>query len=135
LLACSLAEFEDILFSKDGSDIIREPEFLQYFSQTVISITINKTAWTLKIIPYTHLRMVQRSINQQKIINLFIRFVEICATKGETIIIGAYTIFDKSMTLRIDVDEISDEIGFAHTITVFVGKENTANTISINTEK
>jgi hypothetical protein len=130
-----LSEIENNLFSEDGNELIREPEFLQYFSETFISIAINKTDWTIKIIPYTQMRMVQRSLNQQKITNLFTRFIEICEAKSETITIGAYTIFDKSMTLRIDVDEISDEKGVAHTVTVFVGKGNTENTISINTEQ
>jgi hypothetical protein len=130
-----LAEIEDNLLSEDGNEIIREPEFLQYFSQVVLSITINKTVWTLNIIPYTRLRLIQRNITQQAIINLFTSFVEICEAKSETVTVGAHTIFDKSMTLRIDVDEISDEKGFAHTVTVFVGKGNTEHTISINTEQ
>ncbi len=87
-----LAQIEDNLFSEDGNEIIREPEFLQYFSQTIIALLINKTVWTLKIIPYTYLRMVQRGIGQQQIAEIFTRFVEVCDSKSETIIVGSYTI-------------------------------------------
>lgn len=128
------AEIAAELSGDDGADIIREPEFLQYFPQTVIEIEINQTIWRLNIISYTALRMTQRGVKPKQIIALFTRFIEFCSTNGEIINVGAYTVFDGVLTLRVDIDDISDQGGKAHTATVFLGKGNTERTIVINFE-
>ncbi len=130
-----LAAIEDELRGEDSEKIIREPEFVRYFPQNIAELKINETIWHLKIIPYTVLRMTQRGVNQEKVIALFTRFVEFCKISGEIISVGAYTIFSKSLTLRIDVDKVSDIGGEAHTVTIFFGKGNTAQTIVINFEQ
>ena len=130
-----LAAIEGEIRGEDGEDIIREPEFLRYFPLSVAEIKIDGIVWHLKIIPYTALRMMQRGIDREKVISLFTRFVEFCKAGGEILNVGAYTIFSKSLTLRIDVDEVSDIGGQAHTVTVFLGKGNAEQTIVIDFEQ
>jgi hypothetical protein len=130
-----LLVIEDELRSEIGNEIIREPEFLRNFKTEIIEFE----NWELKIIPYTKMRMIQRGITLQTIINLFSRFIEKCESNNDLITLGAYTIFgkfnNKQITLRLDVDSISDEKGEAHTVTVFVGSGNTENTFLIALEQ
>ena len=130
-----LATIEDEMRGEYGEEIIREPELLRYFPLSVAEIRIAGTIWHLKIIPYTALRMTQRGINREQVTALFTRFVEFCNGVNETISVGAYTIFSKSLTLRIDVDTVSDIGGEAHTVTVFFGKGNVEQTIVIDFEQ
>ena len=82
--------------------------------------------------------MIQRGISEDAIIKLFTRFVEFCHAENRTIVAGAYTIYGKpaprslALTLRIDVDFVGDEHGAAHTVTVFVGRGDHAETEEIN---
>jgi hypothetical protein len=68
----SLAAIEDELRSEAASDLLREPDFLQYFPTIEIEKTIGATDWRLRIIPYTKMRMVQRGIDETTIENLFV---------------------------------------------------------------
>ena len=86
------------------------------------------------------MRMIQRKIRQDSVIKLFERFLEFCRIHDEVITTGAYSISGrtkenkKAITLRIDIDKISDKSSEAHTGTVFVGYGNTENTISLSLE-
>jgi hypothetical protein len=126
---------EEDLRSEIGNEIIREPEFLRNFRTEIIEFE----NWKLKIIPYTKMRMIQRGIALQTVTNLFIRFIDKCESNNDLITVGAYTIFGKfnkkQITLRLDVDRISDEKGEAHTVTIFVGIGNTENTFLIALEQ
>lgn len=101
---------------------------LTYFPEQPEEITATSAKWVLRIIPYTHMRMVQRGIKQATVTALFQRFIESCATSGEIITTGHYTIFGRPtprislITLRADVDLIVDTGGHAHTVTIFVGR-------------
>lgn len=132
---------EDELRGEDAAEFIREPEVLAYFTESEIEINFEKTRWILKIIRYTHLRMVQRGISREAVVRLFEKFLEFCRSNDEIIMVGAYTIFgkidspSKSVTLRIDVDNVSDWKGEAHTVTVFVGSGNVEDTLFIELEQ
>lgn len=133
-----LAQIEDELRSDFATEFLREPEILSNFNQQILELPINEISWHLKIINYTKLRMVQRGISQDAIVDLFTRFVEFCDAVKQPIIIGAYTIYGKdkphgsAITLRIDVDEIDNKQGVAHTVTVFVGRGGGNETEVIN---
>jgi hypothetical protein len=131
----TLFEIEANLRSEDGEDFIREPEFLSYFSTNLIEVE----NWHLKIIPYTAMRMIQRGIKVNAVADIFKKFIEFCTLKNELITIGAYSILGKigkkTLTLRIDVDRISDKAGEAHTVTIFVGYGNTENTVVLFLEQ
>ncbi len=132
-----LAEIEDELKSEFGAEVLREPEILVYFKAQKIEITFNEVFWILRVIPYTSLRLVQRGISLEAITILFKKFLEYCAENEEIITVGAYTIFGRPspvnnlITLRLDVDEIEENQGKAHTVTVFVGRGDTQNTVEI----
>lgn len=136
-----LSIIEDELRGEDGTDFLREPEFLPYFSASNVELVVDNASWQLRIIAYTNMRMIQRGISQEIVVDIFKRFVEFCRENHEIIIVGAYTIFSKSatqnkpLTLRIDVDAISDDEGKAHTVTVFVGSGNTEETVFITLEQ
>ena len=131
-----LAFIEDELRSDFGAEFLREPEILTYFSAETVSISNLSETWKLKIIPYTQMRMTQRGIKRDEIINLFERFLKHCETENEIISVGAYTIFGKSnvnnfhITLRIDVDNIEENE--AHTVTVFIGRGDATQTTKVN---
>ncbi|MDQ3061424.1 MAG: hypothetical protein M3R14_00955 [Acidobacteriota bacterium] len=132
---------EDELRGEEATEFIREPEILSYFTESEIEIDFEETKWILKMIRYTHLRMIQRGISRDTIIKLFKRFIELCRKNNEVITVGAYTIFgksdsqSKSITLRIDVDDVSDKKGKAHTVTVFVGSGNVEDAFFIAPEQ
>ncbi len=73
-----LAFIEDELHSDFGAEFLREPEILSYFPIETISILKPETIWKLKIISYTRMRMTQRGIKREEIINLFERFLKFC---------------------------------------------------------
>ncbi len=130
------AFIEDELRSDFGAEFLREPEILNYFPTEIVSIKNKTETWNLKIIPYTKMRMMQRGIKREEIVNLFERFLDFCRFENELITIGGYTIFGKSnsgnspVTLRIDVDNVEENK--AHTVTVFIGRGDTTQTTEIN---
>jgi hypothetical protein len=132
-----LAEVEDELRGEYAEEFLREPEVLVYFPEQPEEITALSAKWVLRIIPYTRMRMVQRGIKQAAVTALFRRFIESCATSGEIIITGHYTIFGRPtprsslITLRADVDLVVDTGGQAHTVTIFVGRGEGEGTTEI----
>jgi hypothetical protein len=130
-----LSAIEGELRNEDREDFIREPEFLSYFSTRFVEIE----NWRLRIIPYTQMRMIQRGIKISLVVEIFRRFIEYCRANNEIITVGAYSILKKiekkTVTLRIDVDEINDNSGEAHTVTVFIGYGDTENTIFLSLEQ
>lgn len=132
-----LAEIEDELQGEYAQEFLREPEALAYFPEQPEEITAANAKWVLRIIPYTHMRMVQRGIKQAAVTALFRRFIEFCATSGEIITVGHYTIFGRPtprsslITLRADVDLVVDTGGQAHTVTIFVGRGEVEGTTEI----
>ena len=82
--------------------------------------------------------MTQRGIGEKEIIALFKKFLLFCADRNLIITVGAYTIFGKAtslsmpLTLRIDVDEATENEHLAHTVTVFVGRGDVTQTEEID---
>jgi hypothetical protein len=132
-----LAGVEDELRGEYGAEFLREPDLLVYFQERQEEITASGTKWLLRIIPYTHMRMIQRGIQQASITSLFQRFIEFCTRIGETITVGPYTIYGRPeprsspITLRADIDVAIDTGGHAHTVTVFLGKGESEGTMEI----
>ncbi len=131
----TFSRVEDDLSNEMGEIIIREPEFLEYFSVNIVEIE----NWRLKIIPYTAMRMIQRGVKLDSVVNIFRRFIEYYRSNDEAITVGKYSILDKinkkTVTLRIDIDRITDETGDAHTVTIFFGYGNAENTIFLSLEQ
>jgi hypothetical protein len=87
---------EGELRGEEATELLREPEILSYFSESVVEIEVDKMKWRLRIIRYSHLRMIQRGISRDTVVNFFKRFVEFSRDNGEIIIVGAYSILGKS---------------------------------------
>lgn len=133
-----LAFIEDELRSDFGAEFLREPDILSYFQTEIVSISNPPEIWKLKIIPYTQMRMTQRGIKREEIVNLFERFLKFRQSENRIITVGAYTIFGRlkiknsKMTLRIDVDKTGENENEAHTVTIFIGRGDTTQTTEIN---
>jgi hypothetical protein len=124
----TLAHIEDELRGEYADEFLREPELLAWFPLLQDEIEINGAIWLLRIIPHAHLRMVQRGIKMETLLNLFQRFVQFQAASGVLITTGPYSVFERArprevtVTLRFDVDLVTDEGGQAHVVTVFIGR-------------
>jgi hypothetical protein len=126
-----LAKIQDELRGEDAAEFLREPDLLAHFPVLQDEIEIAGVKWVLRVIPHAHLRMVQRGIGIDSVMNLFQRFVEYCEATGELITTGAYSVSGRPkprgarIILRFDVDFLSDEQGKAHVITVVIGHSRT----------
>ncbi|MGH9845064.1 MAG: hypothetical protein ACREEM_40630 [Blastocatellia bacterium] len=126
--AATLARFEDELRDEYVEEFLRDPELLDWFPLLQEEMEISGRRWMLRVIPHAHLRIVQRGIRIETVLNLFQRFVEFCAANGEPIATRPYAVYSRvnsreaTLTLRFDVDFVSDESGRAHVVTVFIGR-------------
>lgn len=132
-----LAEIEEELRGEFAEEFIREPDLLIYFPEITDEIVIANSQWRLRFIPHVHLRMVQRGIKQADLSTLFRRFIETYLATGQVITIGSYSIWGRpiprtaTVTLRADVDVVSDESGQAHVVTVFMGRGDTEDSTEV----
>lgn len=132
-----LAEIEQELRSEFGQEFLREPDLLTYFPELYDEFTTAGTRWKLRVIPHAHLRMVQRGIGQGEVSAIFRRFVETYAVTGQVVVEGHYSIIGRrkpraaTVTVRADVDCVTDESGQAHVVTVYVGRGNTEGTFEV----
>lgn len=124
----TLAHIEDELRGEYAEEFLREPELLAWFPMLQEEFEINGARWLLRVIPHAHLRMAQRGIRTETVLNLFQRFVQFQAASGELITTGPYSVFERArpqeatVALRFDVDLVNDEGGQAHVVTVFIGR-------------
>lgn len=78
----TLAHIEDELRGEYADEFLREPELLAWFPPLHEEIEINGAIWLLRVIPHAHLRMVQRGIKIETLLNIFQRFVQFHAASG-----------------------------------------------------
>lgn len=123
-----LAQIEDELRSDDGEEFLRKPEMLVHFPALAESLTAGGLQWQLRVIPHAHLRMVQRGVKPDSVKSLFRRFVENSIVSGEVIPPGPYTVAgrperrSRRISLRVDVDLVTDIAGEAHVVTLFLNR-------------
>ena len=128
-----LAQIEDELSGDFAEEFIREPELLELFPQLNDEFVVATTRWRLRIIPHAHLRMIQRGIKLLDVAGLFRRFLETFSGGGELITVGGYVISGHPkvraarITLRVDVDSITDELGHSHVVTLYLGRGDSEN--------
>jgi hypothetical protein len=133
-----LAQIEDELSGEFAEEFIREPEILAFFPQLSDEFFVSTTRWELRVIPHAHLRMIQRGMKLSDVSGLFRRFLESSSVAGEVIIVGGYVISGRPraraarMTLRVDVDSVTDEIGQSHVVTMYLGRGDSDNMILID---
>ena len=132
-----LAEIEDALRGEYGEEFLREPDLLIYFPAQTSEILTAGASWHLRFIPHALLRSVQRGVSPNAVADLFRRFVEASSASELIIAAGPYTIFGRTeprgklITLRADVDVVTDESGQAHAVTVLVGRADDVETIAV----
>jgi hypothetical protein len=133
-----LSFIENELRSEFGEEYLRESDIYSYFSNKTVEFIISEDIWKLKIISYTQMRMTKRGIKEKEIVELFDKFLRKYAEKEQIISTGAYSIFGRTaeskspLTLRMDVDDCAENENNAHTVTVFVGRGNTFETVEVN---
>lgn len=129
-----LIEFEGELAGEDAESLLLEPDFLAHFPQLTENLAVAGMQWQLHVIPHAHLRMVQRSIKIETVLSIFTRFVEKWSAEGRAIIPGRFAIYERSSgtILRADVDIVEAESGKGHIVTVFIGRNTSAETIELD---
>jgi hypothetical protein len=127
-----LAPIEDELSGEFAQELLREPEILAFFPELTEEFLVSTTRWKLRVVSHAHLRMIQRGIKLSDLSMLFRRFLETSAA-GEVISVGSYVITGRPraraprMSLRVDVDSITDELGHSHVVTVYLGRGDSEN--------
>lgn len=133
-----LAEIEDELYGEFAEEFLREPDLLIYFPELTSEFTAAGSQWRLRFIPHAHLRMVQRGMKQDDLSTLFRRFVETYIASGQVITVGSYSLFGRlkphaaAVTLRADIDVVTDESGQAHVVTVFMGRGDSEDSTEVD---
>ncbi len=122
-----LAQIEDELSGEFAEEFIREPELLAFFPQLIDEFVVSDARWKLRVIPHAHLRMVQRGMKLSDMSGMFRRFLETYAAAREVVTVGGCVISGRPkpraprITLRVDVDSVSDEFGQCHVVTIYLG--------------
>lgn len=133
-----LTDIEDELRGDFAEEYLREPDLLGFFPPLSQEFVIENVRWQLRIIPHAHLRMVQRGVRLLDISDLFRLFIEKHASSRQLIFIGHFTLVGRIkqrnilVTIRIDVDVVTDTSGKAHVVTVHMGRGNTEGTTEID---
>ena len=132
-----LAEIEEELRSEFGEEFLREPDLLTYFPELSDEFVAADMRWNLRVIPHAHLRMVQRGIKQVDLSALFRRFVETYVAAEQVLTVGPYTICGRLksraviVTVRADIDSITDVSGQSHGVTIYIGRSTGEDTVDI----
>jgi hypothetical protein len=123
-----LAEIEDLLRSDEADEYVRGPELFEFFPQVDEELSIRGERWLLRIIPHAHLRMVQRGLSLRSAAEAFRGYMEYCYAENQVISTGPVKIIDTRarrsapVTWRLDVDEVEDDGGRSHVVTVVIGR-------------
>lgn len=128
-----LAQIEDELSGEFAEEFIREPEILAWFPQLSDEFVVGTTTWKLRVIPHAHLRIIQRGMKFSDVSALFRLFLETFSAASEVVTVGGYIISGRPraramrITVRVDVDSITDEFGQSHVVTVYLGRGDSEN--------
>lgn len=129
-----LAQIEDELSGEFAAEFIREPGILAFFPQLSDEFVVAATRWKLRVIPHAHLRMIQRGIKLSDVSGLFRRFLDTYSAASEMVSVGGYIISGRPkaraarVTVRVDIDSVSDEFGQCHVVTIYLGRGDTKGT-------
>lgn len=129
----TLAAIEDELRSEDAEEFLREPDLLNYFPALIEKLLLCETNWQLRVIPHARLRMVQRGISWETLLDLFRRFVEYAHSEGFPVLPGPYAITgwqdlrSALITLRLDIDVVDEGETKAHVVTLVFGRSESGS--------
>lgn len=119
-----LLEIEGQLLGDEAGSLLREESFLTYFPAITNELIAGGINWQLRFIPHARVRMTQRGVKSEVVLNLFTRFVERSLREEGDIVPGPYTIRQPAsgITIRIDIDIVGNDSASAHLVTVFFGR-------------
>lgn len=133
-----LAEIESELRGDEAEEFLREPNLLEFFpelSEEFVAADIN---WKLRAIPHAHLRMVQRGVKLNDVSAFLRSFAELYKAEKQSIIIGHYALYGRIkrrnlfVTVRIDLDMVTDVEGIGHVVTVHIGRGNNEGMMEVD---
>jgi hypothetical protein len=128
-----LAQIEDELSGEFAEEFIREPDILALFPQLTDEFVVASTRWELRVIPHAHLRMIQRGIRLLDVSGLIRLFLETHSATGQVVTVGGHIISgrpkgrSRRVTVRVDVDSVTDVLGQSHVVTVYFGRGDSEN--------
>ncbi len=96
-----LSIIEDELGGEDGTDFLREPEFLPYFSASNVELVVDNASWQLRIIAYTNMRMIQRGISQE-IVLIYLNDLSSFVVQIRKLLSSAHTQFLVNLPRKIN---------------------------------
>ncbi len=133
-----LAEIENELRGDYAEEFLREPDLLEFFPEFFEEFSIAGKNWRLCVIPHAHLRMIQRGIKLNDVSIFFRSFVELYFANEQSIFIGHYTLYCRvkprnlPVTIRVDVDVITDIKGEGHIVTIHKGRGNNEGMVEVD---
>lgn len=132
-----LEEIEDELRGDDAEEYLREPDLLEFFPEIFDEFSTAGKNWKLRVIPHAHLRMVQRGVKLNDASAFLHSFANLYFVQEQSLFTGHYSIYGRIkarnlyVTIRIDVDLITNVKGEAHVVTVHLGRGNTEGMIKV----
>jgi hypothetical protein len=132
-----LAEIEEELRGEFAEELLNDPCLLRYFPELFDEFAVAGMLWRVRVISHAHLRMVQRGIRQSEVSALFLRFVEAYTSTEQVLTTGPYTFYGRLksramlVTVRADVDCVTDDSGQSHVVTIYIGRGDTEDTIDV----
>lgn len=133
-----LAEIENELRGDEAEEYLREPDLLECFSELSDEFIIAGKKWKMRVIEHAHLRMVQRGVKLNDISVFFRAFAELYYAEEQSIFIGHYALYGRIklrnlfVTVRLDIDLVTDFEGEGHIVTVHIGRGNNEGMINVD---
>lgn len=133
-----LAEIEDELRGDEAEEYLREPDLFKFFPEIFDEFTATGKSWKLRVIQHARLRMVQRGIKLSDASAFLCSFANLYHAQEQPLFTGHYALYGRVkarnlyVTIRIDVDLITDVEGEAHVVTVHSGRGNTEGMIEVD---
>ncbi len=133
-----LMEIEDELRGDEAEEFLREPDLLKFFPELSDEFPGAGKNWRMRVIPHAHLRMVQRGIRLSDASAFFRSLINLYAAEDQSVVIGHYALYgpikprNLFVTVRIDLDMITDVKGAGHVVTVYTGRGNNQGLIEVD---
>jgi hypothetical protein len=133
-----LAEIESELRGDEAEELLRDDDLLEFFPELFDEFVVADKNWKLRVIPHAHLRMVQRGVKLNDVSAFFCSFVELFTAEKQSIFVGHYALYGRIkrrnffVTVRIDLDMVTDVEGIGHVVTVHIGRGNNEGMMEVD---
>lgn len=132
-----LAQIENELRGDYASEFLREDDLLKFFPELFDEFIAAGKNWKLRVIRHAHLRMVQRGVKLNDVSVFFRSFVELYSAEEQALFIGQYSLYGRIkprnlfITVRLDIDLVTDVEGAGHIVTIHMGSGNSEGMIDV----